>query len=368
MNSNETGADINSGSKDESIINQINQLRSEVDYNTRDYAIDFLVTQFKKGEFFINSDYQRKFVWDNQRKCRFIESILLGYPIPFMFFSDNDDGRCDIVDGAQRTSTLEEFLNNDLVLTDLKKLFELNSLTFDCLPLPIQRKFNKTTLRIIVLEEGTSLDVRQEIFNRINTSGLSLNPTETRRGALRGEFMEFMEECSKNLLFQQLCPMSELTKARHEDIELITRFFAYVNDYKLFEHNVSEFLDSYVKRNKNQFNKKTFEEEFNAMLNFVNKYFPNGFRRSQKGKFVPRARFEAISVGVMLALREKSNLQPAISTDWSDIYTDNGKKFKYHTTTHASNDKKRLIDRIEYVKNMLLFGKEDAPQISPEIC
>ena len=109
-NHEETGTSIVAPGKIESIANQITGLRREIDYNTRDYAIDFLVAQFKNGEYFIDPEYQRKFVWDAARKCRFIESILLGYPIPFMFFSDNDDGRCDIVDGAQRTSTLEEFL------------------------------------------------------------------------------------------------------------------------------------------------------------------------------------------------------------------------------------------------------------------
>ena len=142
-----------------------------------------------------------------------------------MFFSDNDDGRCDIVDGAQRTSTLEEFLNDDLILSDLKKLTELNGFTFKQLPPPIQRKFNKTTLRIIALEEGTSLEVRQEIFNRINTSALPLTKTETRRGAFAGAFMEFMTECSAKPLFRKLCPISNDSKKRFEDIELITRFF-----------------------------------------------------------------------------------------------------------------------------------------------
>jgi hypothetical protein len=126
-----------------SIAKQINELRSELNYNTRDYAIDFLVAQFQDDEFFINSEYQRNFIWGESRKCRFIESVLLGYPIPFMFFSDNDDGRCDIVDGAQRTSTLEAFLNGDLILTDLKKLTELNGFNFQKLPPPIQRNFVK---------------------------------------------------------------------------------------------------------------------------------------------------------------------------------------------------------------------------------
>jgi hypothetical protein len=344
--------------KVERITKQVTDLRSEIDYNTRDYAIDFLVAQFKEDEFFIDPEYQRQFVWDNSRKCRFIESILLGYPIPFMFFSDNDDGRCDIVDGAQRTSTLEEFLNNDLVLTDLEKLTELDGFTFNQLPPPIQRKFNKTTLRIIALEEGTTLKVRQEIFNRINTSGMTLTPTEVRRGAYSGRFMEFMKSCSEKPLFRKLCPISDANKKRFDDIELITRFFAYVNDYQSFEHEVYPFLDSFVERHRSDFDKTAFETEFDRMLNFVETHFPNGFKRNANGKFVPKARFEAIAVGVALALREKSDLTPAIPTNWTDINSDEGARFKYHTTTHASNNKNRVVGRMEYVKNMLLYGEE----------
>ena len=344
--------------KTESISNQITDLRREVDYNTRDYAIDFLVKKFKDDEYYVDPEYQRKFVWDSARKCRFIESILLGYPIPIMFFSENDDGRFDIVDGAQRTYTLEEFLNNDLVLSGLKKLTELNGFTFGQLPPPIRRKFNNTTLRIIVLEEGTSLEVRQEIFSRINTSALPLTKTETRRGAYAGAFMDFMKACSEKPLFIKLCPISNDNKKRFEDIELITRFFAYVNNYQTFEHEVADFLDAFVESHKNDFDKDVFEAEFDAMLGFVEKYFPNGFKRSAAGKFVPRARFEAIAVGVALALRENCDLIPAASTSWTDISTEEGARFKFHTTTHASNNKNRVLGRIEYVKNMLLYGEE----------
>ena len=346
--------------KIECISKQITDLRKEIDYNTRDYAIDFLVSQFKEDEFFIDPEYQRQFVWDVTRKCRFIESILLGYPIPFMFFSDNDDGRCDIVDGAQRTSTLEEFLNSDLVLTDLEKLTELDGFTFKQLPPPVQRKFNKTTLRIIALEEGTTLEVRQEIFNRINTSGMTLTKTEIRRGAYSGKFMEFMKGCSEKPLFRKLCPMSDASKKRFEDIELITRFFAYVNDYQSYGGDVYPFIDSFVEKHRNDFNEVAFGAEFDSMLNFVEAHFPNGFKRTASGKFVPKTRFEAIAVGVALALRDDNDLTPAdpVPTIWTDISSEEGTRFKFHTTTHAANNKNRVVGRIEYVKNMLLYGEE----------
>ena len=121
--------------REKAIFEQFTILRNEIDYTTRDYDIAYLVSKFKDGEFFIPSEYQRNFVWDDKRRCRFVESILLGHPIPFMFFSDIDDGRTEIIDGAQRTSTLEQFINNELTLIDLKLLTELNGSTFEQMPI-----------------------------------------------------------------------------------------------------------------------------------------------------------------------------------------------------------------------------------------
>ena len=77
-------------------------------------------------EFYIPLEYQRNFVWGNKDRCIFIESILMGLPIPFMFFSDTDDGRIEIVDGAQRTQTLVQFCQNDLELQGLEILTDSN--------------------------------------------------------------------------------------------------------------------------------------------------------------------------------------------------------------------------------------------------
>jgi len=343
--------------REKAIFEQFTNLRNEIDYTTRDYDIAYLVSKFKDGEFFIPSEYQRNFVWDDKRRCRFVESILLGHPIPFMFFSDIDDGRTEIIDGAQRTSTLEQFLNNELTLIDLKLLTELNGSTFEQMPLRLQNNFRKETLRIIVLKEGTTLELRQEIFNRINTSSLRLKEIETRRGSYPGKFMDFISECTKKPLFKELCPVSKDAKERYEDMELVLRFFAFANNYENFDHRVDEFLDDYTKSHQNEFDGELFVKEFDKMLEFVKKHFEYGFRKSRNAKSVPRARFEAISVGTILALRINSELKPAVVTDWSNIEADEGKDFKFHTTTHSSNSKKRVVGRIEYVRDMLLTGK-----------
>ena len=334
--------------------NQIKALRKEIDYDTRDYAIDFLVQQYRENEFYIPDEYQRQYIWESQNKNRFIESILLGLPIPFMFFSDADDGRCEIIDGAQRTQTLEEFMNNELKLSDLKKLTTLNGFTYADLPEYFKRKFNKTTMRIVVLSDETTLEIRQEIFNRINTTGIRANPSEIRRGSHAGPFMDFLKECTKNSTFIRVCPVSETSKKRYDDLELVLRFFAFLNNYKNFNHRVDEFLDSYVESVKDSFDQKKFKMEFENMLAFVDKYFENGFKKTKTSKSTPRVRFEAIAVGVGLALRENPSLIPS-SMEWL-----RSEEFKMHTTTHASNSPSRVSGRVEYVRDMLLGGETNA--------
>ena len=211
------------------------------------------------------------------------------------------------------------------------------------------KKFDKTNIRVVVLSDETTLDIRQEIFTRINTSGVSANAIEVRRGRfMETPFMDFIRQCADDKLFAKLCPVSETLKKRYEGQELALRFFAYLNNYKNFKHRVDTFIDDYVEDNKDSFDKEQYYEEFKNMLEFVHMNFPYGFRKSQTAKSTPRVRFEAIAVGVALALRENSSLT-ITDVDWLD-----SEEFKIHTTSHASNSPNRVVGRIEYVRDMLL--------------
>ena len=331
---------------------QIRRLRKEIDYNTRDYSIDFLIQQFREDEFYIPDEYQRQYIWNDADKNRFIESILLGLPIPLMFFSDTEDGRCEIIDGAQRTQAMEEFMSGDLILSDLKKLTALNGFSYNEIPAYFRKKFDKTNMRIIVLSDDTSLEIRQEIFNRINTTGREANASEVRRGSFRGPFMDFLMQCTTDPLFVEVCPISETMKKRYEQLELVLRFFAFLNHYQDFTHRVDEFLDEYIEKTQDNFDPEQMGKDFHGMLKFVKSYFPNGFAKSARAKSTPRVRFEAISVGVALALRENPDLVP-VSMDWLD-----STEFLKHTTTHASNSPARVTGRVLYVKDELLKGAE----------
>lgn len=338
---------------------EIREKQKPVDYDTKEYPVEILVHKYFEGketednELFI-PDYQRDSAWDEGRQSKFIESVLLGLPIPYIFVADiydleNDLGRLEIVDGTQRIRTLERFLYNKLTLKNLKKLTTLNGFKFKDLPLSRQRRFKRSSLRMIQLTEKADEEVRRDMFERINTGSVELNDMEKRRGISPGPFLSFMEKLSKNPKFDELCPLSEAAKKRKEPQEFILRFFAYLNNYKKFKRLVNEFLNEYLEtKNDEEFDERKMENEFNSMLKFVDQYFPNGFSKRKKHTRTPRIRFEAISVGVALALRENENLVPN-SIEWLE-----SEEFKEYTTSDSSNSRPKVIRRIEYVRDRLL--------------
>lgn len=327
---------------------QIKALQKQIEYDTKDYPVEVVVSKFEKAEFFI-PEYQREFIWKDSNKALFIESVLLGLPIPFMFFADCDDGRMEIIDGAQRIQTLAAFASGELVLAKkMPKLTELEGFRFADLSELQQRRFQNRTMRVIVLDESTPDAVRQDIFNRINTSGIKAKESEIRRGSFPGRLTKFIDKCASDAVFVKLCPVTKSQEDRRERFELALRFFAYVNEYAKFEHRVSDFLDHFLISHQNNFNETSYLEEFNKTLRFVDEHFDSGFAKSKTAKTTPRVRFEALSVGVALALRVKPNLDVS-SVDWI-----RSPRFQELTTSDASNNQGKLQERVEFVRDQLL--------------
>jgi hypothetical protein len=338
---------------------QIEANQGIINYDTREYPVEVLVDRYLKGleedenDFFI-PDYQRAHTWPEWQQSEFIESVLMGLPIPMLFLADvaGQEGRAEIVDGSQRIRTLASFMSNQLRLKDLKRLDKLNGFTFDDLPLIRQRRLRRHTLRMIELREGVAEDVRREIFKRINTGSLVLNDMEVRWGVSDGPFLRFVRACSVQPQFVQLAPLSPKAVQLREPQEFVLRFFAYLRDYQKFDRSVVEFLDSYLEDMKASFDddaQAAAQAEWNRMLDFVQKHFsPNGFSKGKGHVRTPRIRFEAISVGVALALRIKPDLVPA-SLVWLE-----SDEFKSHMRSDASNSRPKVVARIEYVRDHLL--------------
>lgn len=225
----------------------IKEKQRVINFDIKEFTVELLIQKFERGDLHIPY-YQRKYIWSEQRKKKFIESVILGLPIPYLFGADKDeDGRIEIIDGVQRLNTLVSFYKGDFTLDKLEKLNFLDGISFNELPEGQQRRLLNRTIRMIVLDQNCTENDRFDVFERINTTSSILKDSELRKGAYQGEFWKMIAQCADNKLFQELCPLADSSVMRGEREELILRFFAYSDKYTEFEHSVKDFLNDYLK-------------------------------------------------------------------------------------------------------------------------
>lgn len=331
---------------------QIKTLQIPYDYDTKEYPIEVLLYKFSsvsENSTIIIPTYQRDFIWKDPMKSRFIESLFLGVPIQPLFAATLEDGTLEVIDGSQRLRTIEAFKNDEFCLSGLKKLDCLNGFYYSDFTTARKNKFGLINLRLHVITDKADLSIRQDIFDRVNTSGERAKPSEVRKGAFAGAFYEFIVQQGKDKLFTKLCPITENAKKRGEAEELILRFFTYSEYGTDNKDKGSRLFDRYViDKNEHGFNPDEKRKTFESMLKFVQRNFPLGFKKSSTSTSTPRVRFEAISLGVYFALQDQANLVPQYM-DWLK-----SKEFKEITTSDSSNNPGRLAKRVTFVMNCLL--------------
>lgn len=349
--------------------NSIRNAQKNIAYSTREFPIETILQKYQDGidteenELFI-PDYQRDYKWDVKTLSRFIESILLDFPIPYIYIANVSaedpelDGRVEIIDGSQRIRALDYFVTNQIALQDLKELKALEGFYFDDLPAGRKRRFLRETLRFVELKGEVSESHRRDLFERINSGMKKLVGAETRHGsefASSPFYKQIIVPCSDDELFSKLAPLSNKKKSNGDHLELVTRFFAYLNDLSSYDGKVLQFLEEFLAKSVERDDAAIAADllEFNKTMQFIDAHFNMGFRRTPTSKTTPRARFEAIAVGVALALREAPYLH-APATPVSDWLF--GSEFQAVISADSANNKAQLLARIDYVKNKVLGG------------
>ncbi len=350
---------------------QIRDATRTVRFTVVEYSFEFIVQKLNANRYYV-PDYQRNLIWKPKEQSKFIESVLMGLPIPFVFFWQDDDGRMEIVDGSQRIRTIRDFMADKIILRDLELLPAANGLVFSDLPTSRRLKFQDSSLRVIILDNTTDAITRTEMFTRINTGGTQANDAEIRRGSLPGPFMDLIVSLTGSPEFVALTPISPPLVRKREREELVTRFFAYLNsfdpeamdgagDIPNYKEEPRVFYFAYVKETNERIKaeeedggqsetKAAMQAEFDRMLNFVSTVSPHGFTKSETGNQVPRVRFESIAVGSALALRA----DPALAERAPDITPLlESEEFKEATKSDAANVRSKLLGRIKLVRDWL---------------
>jgi hypothetical protein len=336
-----------------SLVEQLDQHRRKVGFDTFDIIVQQLISMVETGSIDVAPAYQRQFRWDETKRSLLIESVFLGVPVPSLFMASNKDGTWELVDGVQRLSTIVQFAGTDkargklnltekLKLTELEKLTSFNGLTFDELPESLKLQFFHRPIKVVTLSDKSDLVVRFDLFERLNTGGVALTNQEIRACIYRGEFNQFLEELSENNNFLKTV---RLTKTQHQDgtvEELVLRFFAYLYNYKNFDHSVVDFLNEYMQEASKQFDYSAGRSLFEKTFKTLAEILPKGIVRTSTRNVTPINLFESVTVGCALAISKNKPINKKNPYKWigSPELTD--------ITTGATNSKTMVKKRIEY--------------------
>jgi hypothetical protein len=342
--------------RQESLVDQLDREKRSVSYDAYDITIRQLVDMCANGEINIAPDYQRHFIWQSDRESELIESILLGIPVPSLFMATNSDGGWEVVDGVQRLSTLLHFCGGKeliemvrrkgpLKLSGLTKLSAFNGYAFEELPRSLQTQFTLRPLRVTTLNDKSDLEVRYELFARLNTGGIVLHPQEIRNSVYRGDLNEQIKSLSRNRDFRQVVIIRKgQIEAGYE--ECVVRFFAFFRRYKDFDHLVDEFLNAFM----TQYNQKGLPAGdvaiFEKTMAFLVSELPDGIVRLRTPQ-TPVNLYEATSVGTALVIDQgmvpkAGELKRLLNAPELTRLTQGG-----------TNTRAKVIGRIELVRDAL---------------
>lgn len=199
-----------------------------------DLPVSALQTMLKE-QIELSPDFQRRDRWNEMRQSRWIESLVMNVPIPPVFLGEDEYGKYVVLDGRQRLTAISKFLNNELKLSGLTVWDDLNGMTFQEM---VKRKLDKYLTRrfvpaVVILKES-SLIVKYDVFDRLNTGGVEANPMEIRNAICRGSFSNNLVKLSRMPDFCTLwgIPTDDIEAEGNQlfrsmtDMEIALRFFA----------------------------------------------------------------------------------------------------------------------------------------------
>ena len=219
-----------------------------------DMLVDGIVGRLKREDIFIPS-FQRKFVWSHVQASRFIESLLIGLPVPGIFmFKDPDSRKLMVVDGQQRLRTLQCFHDGILRGREFSLIGvseEFSGKTYRNLTDEDRRDLDDSVLHATIFQQDQPDNNRSSIysiFERLNTGGIPLQPQEIRACVYRGKLNELLSKLADNPHWKEVYGPASIRK---KDEEIILRFFALYHSLEEYERPMKKFLNDFMGEHRN---------------------------------------------------------------------------------------------------------------------
>jgi Protein of unknown function DUF262 len=265
---------------------------------------EVVVRRIGKGFYIMDPDFQRDFVWDERRQSRLIESVLMRIPLPVFYLAENPDGKLVVVDGLQRLTTFQRFLESKLELK--LENAELNGKTFNALPPKLQNRIEDTQITVYIIDAKVPDRARLDIFERVN-GGVALSRQQMRNAIYQGRATALLRELAEDDVFV-LATGKSLRSDTMRDREAINRFCAFhLLGWAEYRDDMDQLLGDALTR-VNQMSEQEVESLKNLFLrgmrnniSVFGKHAFRKYRRGQEGRNVLNmSLFDVFSTGLAL--------------------------------------------------------------------
>lgn len=215
------------------------------------YPLDTICTMLNSGKYLLRPDFQRRRRWDRSKQSRLVESFIMNIPIPPIFLYEYEFSKYEVMDGLQRLTAIKEFYDDKFPLEGLEYWKELNGKKYSELPQEIKSGIDRRYLSSLILLKETASsktkadEMKQLVFERINSGGVKLEYQESRNALHSGNFNDLVITLSRNEYF---CKIFDIPISEEEteelanntmyktmaDVEMVVRFFAmrYLDEYE----------------------------------------------------------------------------------------------------------------------------------------
>lgn len=294
-------------------------------------TVEVLIQKIDDGEINLRPEFQRDFVWDHNRASLFIDSLIIGLPIPSIFLGKRrKDESFIVIDGQQRLKSLYYFRKGKFQFNNKERAFKLHNLEtrnwnncdYDGLEEFPQRCFRNAVINTTIIE---NIDVYpksiRDIFHRLNTGGMPLNDQEIRNCIFAGNFNKLLIEINNNSKWRSLLGKMSPSK-RLLDVELILRFFSLFNNRANYRAPMRDFMGDFMEEHANEdasFNdcRKLFDASVEIIYDSIGR---DAFRHK---RYFNRAMCDSILVGVAHHIQNNS-LTKDIAGAHSKLLKDKG--------------------------------------------
>ncbi len=347
----------------QSIEQEIEKTRNSLISDKLDMSFGEIMNMYQDEDIEITPEFQRLFRWTEYQKTRFIESLLLGIPIPPIFVAEDDTGKWELVDGLQRISTIFSFFGilkggefgikkNNWALCEGDIIKSIAGKKKEDLPLKLQRTLKTAICRVEILRWNKDRnDLKYELFNRLNTGGEPATEQEIRNCIFRGKsslFNDFLKKLSENGAFLTLIQPTDKQIEQLYLQELVLRFVALYYPIQGIDiaENISNYMTAYMRK---AVADPTFPYEdaellLNRVLNLLSNMGDNKVFRADRGPFSNNI-YDIIMIGVAqnIVFYETHPLE-RLAEKIAELKT--GDLLKT-TTSNRLNSKVRTIKRLE---------------------